>query len=165
MTFLLCWSRGPRSLMASICCLTLLLEFATSLLVVWLEWADRKTVSATDLSLVGAWLVEPKPPSVSTIAASHYRSPRVRPELGKTVVAMLWARHGSVLVIFHNVLIAFPSFPSACGGTEVFVESQGWHYSVIPRQSLFLKNKSAKKGNRCAILGVSAVIIENYTCL
>lgn len=61
--------------MASVCGLALLLEFAMSLLVVWLERADRKTESAMDLSLVGAWLVGPKPPSGSSVTASHYRSP------------------------------------------------------------------------------------------
>lgn len=28
-----------------------------------------------NLSLVGAWLVGPKPPSISSVAASDYRSP------------------------------------------------------------------------------------------
>lgn len=121
MTFLLGWSRSPHSLTASVCRLTLLLEFAASLLVARLEWADRRTGSAMDLSPVGAWLVGPKPPSVSSIAASHYRSPWVRPELGRKVVATLWAGHGSVLVIFRNVLTAFPSFPSACGRTERYL--------------------------------------------
>lgn len=45
----------------------------------------------------------------------------MRPELGRTAVAVLWAGHGSVVVIFRKVLIAFPSFPSACGGTERYL--------------------------------------------
>lgn len=57
--------------MAPICGLALLLEFVMSLLVVWLQRADGKTERATELSLEGAWLVGPKPPSVSSIAASH----------------------------------------------------------------------------------------------